>query len=181
MTRPLAATTALLPNTRLRIGAREFQAIATPGHSDEHLALYCAGERLLLCGDTVLIKITPNISLWPHGRPNPLADFIQTLDRLRRLDVGMALPGHGPLITLFRQRLDELRAHHDERLRAVEQAAGDGATAFAVCTAIFPTEQLSPHQIRFAIAETLAHLEYLVGAGRVDRVDCEPVIYRSKT
>jgi glyoxylase-like metal-dependent hydrolase (beta-lactamase superfamily II) len=181
MTRPLAKTTTLAPGARLRIGAREFQAIPTPGHSDGHLAFYCAEERLLLCGDTVLIKITPNISLWPHGRPDPLADFMYTLDDLEQLPVDLALPGHGPLITAFGRRLAELRAHHDDRLLAVERAAGQGTTAFAVCTAIFPTDQLNAHQIRFAMAETLAHLEYLVGAGRVERGDGERVIYCSKT
>ena len=180
MTRPLAKTTALAPGAHLRIGTRDFQAISTPGHSDGHLAFYCAEERLLLCGDTVLIKITPNISLWPDGRPDPLADFIRTLDDLEQISVDLALPGHGPPITAFGRRLGELRTHHDERLRAVERAASPGASAFAVCTTIFPTEQLSAHQIRFALAETLAHLEYLVGVGRAERVDAEPVMYRSK-
>ncbi|HET9222381.1 MAG TPA: MBL fold metallo-hydrolase, partial [Roseiflexaceae bacterium] len=180
-TRPLAATTVLAAGARLRIGGREFQAISTPGHSDGHLAFYCSEERLLLCGDTVLTKITPNISLWPHGRPNPLADFLRTLDVLGRIAVELALPGHGPLITVFGQRLAELRAHHHERLLAVERAAGGGGTAFVVCTAIFPTEQLNAHQIRFAMAETLAHLEYLVDVGRLARVDGEQVIYVGKT
>lgn len=178
MTRPHPPTTALPPGAQLTIGGRAFLAIETPGHSDGHLVFYCADERLLLCGDTVLTKITPNISLWPHGRPDPLADFLQTLEQLGQLDVDLALPGHGPLITTFGKRLAELRAHHDERLRAVERAAADGATAFAVCTAIFPTEQLSAHQIRFAMAEALAHLEYLVGIGRVERVERELVSYR---
>jgi glyoxylase-like metal-dependent hydrolase (beta-lactamase superfamily II) len=133
------------------------------------LVFYCAEERLLLCGDAVLIKITPNISLWPHGRPDPLADFLQSLDRLAALHVDLALPGHGPLIRAFGQRLAELRAHHHERLEIMEQATGDGATAFSICTAVFPTSALSPHQLRFAMAETLAHLQYLVGAGRLAR------------
>jgi glyoxylase-like metal-dependent hydrolase (beta-lactamase superfamily II) len=178
MTQPMAATTALEPGSTLRIGQREFKAIPTPGHSDGHLVFYCAAERLMLCGDTVLMKITPNISLWPHGRPDPLADFLQTLGQLGELDVDLALPGHGPLIGAFRQRLGELRAHHEQRLQVIEEHAGGGATAFAVCTAIFPTEQLTPHQIRFAIAETLAHLEYLVGAGRLERAEGDRTIYR---
>src|SRR5262245_5550574 len=45
MTRPLVQTTTLAPGARLRVGAREFQAISTPGHSDGHLAFYCAEER----------------------------------------------------------------------------------------------------------------------------------------
>lgn len=178
MTRPLPETIPLEPGTRLRIGTRAFHAITTPGHSDGHLVFYCAEERLLLCGDVVLVKITPNISLWPYGRPDPLADFLQSLDYLARLDVALALPGHGPLIDTFRQRLDELHAHHDERLHTTERAIGSGATAFDVCMVVFPTDQLSPHQFRFAMAETLAHLEHLVGKGRLVRVQQEPLIYR---
>jgi glyoxylase-like metal-dependent hydrolase (beta-lactamase superfamily II) len=133
------------------------------------LVFYCAGDRLLLCGDAVLIKITPNISLWPHGRPNPLADFLQSLDLLATLRVDLALPGHGPLIRAFGERLAELRRHHDERLGIMEQAADGSVTAFSICTAVFPTTVLSPHQLRFAMSETLAHLEYLVSVGRLER------------
>jgi glyoxylase-like metal-dependent hydrolase (beta-lactamase superfamily II) len=169
MTLPWPATYAIEPGVSLQIGARIFQVIATPGHSDQHLAFYCAEDRLLLCGDVVLIKITPNISLWPHGRPDPLADFLQSLDLLAALRVDLALPGHGPLIRAFGERLAELRAHHQERLDIIEQATGGGATAFSICTAVFPITALSPHQLRFAMAETLAHLEYLVGVGRLER------------
>lgn len=146
MTEPHPELLTLEPGAPLRIGPREFQVLMVPGHSDGHLVFYCAKERLLLCGDAVLTKITPNISLWPHGRPNPLADFLQSLDVLDELDMELALPGHGPIIRAFRQRLQELREHHAARLRTIEQAAGHGATAFTVCTSVFPTGELSPHQ-----------------------------------
>jgi glyoxylase-like metal-dependent hydrolase (beta-lactamase superfamily II) len=178
MTEPHPELQTLEPGAPLQIGPRQFQVLMTPGHSDGHLVFYCAEERLLLCGDTVLTKITPNISLWPHGRPDPLADFLQSLDLLDGLDVELALPGHGPTIGLFGQRLQELREHHAVRLRAMEQMVGQGATAFAICTSVFPTSELSPHQIRFAMAETLAHLEYLAGIGRLERVQQEQVTYR---
>lgn len=177
MTLPWPETTLIEPGTRLAIGAREFQALATPGHSDQHLVFYCAEERLLLCGDAVLTKITPNISLWPGGRPDPLADFLASLEALERLDVELALPGHGPLIRAFRERLGELRSHHEQRLRTIAQAVGGGATAFEVCTAVFQTATLSPHQLRFAIAETLAHLEYLIGTGHMRRVEQARIMY----
>jgi glyoxylase-like metal-dependent hydrolase (beta-lactamase superfamily II) len=169
MTAPWPATGTIEPGESIRIGARLFQVLAAPGHSDQHLVFYCAEERLLLCGDAVLIKITPNISLWPQGRPDPLADFLQSLDRLAALQVDLALPGHGPLIHAFGERLVELREHHHERLEIVERAAAGGATAFSICASVFPATALSPHQLRFAMAETLAHLEYLVGVGRLER------------
>jgi len=60
----------------------------------------------------------------------------------------------------------------------MEAAAGAGATAFAVCASVFPTDALSPHQLRFAMAETLAHMEYLVDMGRLERVESDVLMYR---
>ncbi len=172
MTHPVPSTvTHLSAGEPLIIGGREFTPIATPGHSDDHLVFYCARERLLICGDAVLIKITPNVGLWGWSRGNPLAQFLASLDRLATLDVALALPGHGPPITHFQERLEELRIHHAERLEAMERAAGSGATAYEVCTAIFPLQELTSHQIRFAMAETLAHLEYLAKQGRVEAIE----------
>ena len=178
MTMPWPETSTLEPGTAITIGSRSFATIATPGHSDEHLVLYCADERLLLCGDAVLSKITPNISKWPDARPNPLADFLRSLDRLDSLPVELALPGHGPLIRTFHERLAELRAHHQERLEHMRAAAGRGATAFEVCMEVFRIDTLSPHQLRFAIAETLAHLDYLASLGQLERIERQPVHYR---
>lgn len=172
------STSPLAPGSTLTIGAREFLAIAAPGHSDQHLVFYCAAEQLLLCGDAVLAKITPNVSRWPDSRPDPLSDFLRSLDVLGGLQVRLALPGHGPIIHAFAQRVAELHQHHAERLQAMLAAVGASASAFEVCTRVFPTSALSPHQLRFAIAETLAHLDYLVSQGYLQRRAGAPVTYR---
>jgi glyoxylase-like metal-dependent hydrolase (beta-lactamase superfamily II) len=150
------------------VGGRVFEAIETPGHSDGHLVFYCADERLMLCGDAVLTKITPNVGLWSWSRPNPLADFLASLERLANFEVALALPGHQTMITNWRERLTELRQHHADRLDLAE-AAADGRDGFAICQVLFDSARLSSHQMRFAMAETLAHLEYLVGVGRLVR------------
>jgi glyoxylase-like metal-dependent hydrolase (beta-lactamase superfamily II) len=179
LTHPTPQETHLIaPGETLVIGERTWELLATPGHSDGHLALYCPDERLMLCGDAVLMRISPNVGRWPHSRPDPLGVFLETLRRLALLKVDLALPGHGPPITEFRARLHELEQHHAARLEAIEAALGAGATAFAVCAAVFPLHELSTHQMRFAMAETLAHLEYLVRNGRVVEKAGEPVWFR---
>jgi glyoxylase-like metal-dependent hydrolase (beta-lactamase superfamily II) len=162
----------------LTIGHRRWEAIATPGHSDGHLAFYCASERLLLCGDAVLTRISPNVGLWPHSRPDPLGAFLDTLGRLGALDVALALPGHGPQITEFHTRLAELAAHHEARLHTMETAVSGRSSAFDVCCAVFPVRDLSTHQVRFAMAETLAHLDHLVRRGRLALEDDGAVRFR---
>jgi glyoxylase-like metal-dependent hydrolase (beta-lactamase superfamily II) len=178
LTHPLPKTVELALDSVVKIGSREFRVIETRGHSDGHVVLFCEAEHLMLCGDTVLNKITPNISLWPYGRPNPLADFFETLDLLEKLDVQLALPGHGSLIRNFRERIGELRKHHDLRLAEVMKIVGKGSHAFAVCSKLFSVDTLSPHQLRFAMAETLAHLEYLVVAEKLALVASEPFEFR---
>jgi glyoxylase-like metal-dependent hydrolase (beta-lactamase superfamily II) len=159
----------LAPGDELLIGARAFVAIATPGHSDGHLAFYCAAERLLLCGDAVLPRITPNVGLWTSAGGDPLAAFSDSLAMLATLDVTLALPGHGAPIERFHERIGELQRHHHERLADMTAAVGKSATAYQVCCAVFPTHELSSHQTRFAMAETLAHLEYLALRGQIER------------
>ena len=153
----------------LRLGARLFQTIHAPGHSDGHMIFYDPADKLMLCGDHVLMRITPNIGIWPHSEPNPLSQFLGSLKTLAVLDVRLALPGHRWLITDWRGRIEELIAHHHARLEHCEEALAAGAgTVLEVAAHLFDLQRLTPHEWRFALAETLAHLEYLREAGRAD-------------
>jgi glyoxylase-like metal-dependent hydrolase (beta-lactamase superfamily II) len=156
------------PGTTLRMGERDFKLIHAPGHSDGQLLFYDADDKLLLSGDHVLMKITPNIGLWAQSDPDPLALFMASLNELKTLDVRLALPGHKWLITDWRGRIEELLAHHEDRLTHVLDALEQGATSpYAIGLHIFESERFSPHEWRFALAETLAHLEYLRLRGKV--------------
>jgi glyoxylase-like metal-dependent hydrolase (beta-lactamase superfamily II) len=168
------------PDTMIEMGGRRFRPIHAPGHADGQLVFYCAEDRLLLCGDQVLQRITPNIGVWPATEPNPLARYLRSLEQLAEVDVELALPGHYASITDWRGRIAELRAHHAQRLEAMYAAARAGATALDVSYAVFNYDRFSQHEVRFAVAETLAHLEYLAEEGRLKRVE-QPTgrIYRA--
>jgi glyoxylase-like metal-dependent hydrolase (beta-lactamase superfamily II) len=162
---------ALAPGAAIEMGGRRFQAIHAPGHADGQLVFYCAAERLLLCGDQVMQRITPNIGIWPTTEPHPLARYLRSLEELAALEVDLALPGHYALLTGWRGRIAELQAHHAARLEVMYAAAQAGATALEVSYTVFNYDRFSQHEVRFAVAETLAHLEYLADAGRLRRVD----------
>jgi len=164
----------LPPGETVCLGERQFQIIPAPGHSDGQIIFYDADDKLLLSGDHVLMKITPNIGLWEDSAPDPLGDFMKSLHELEPLDVRLALPGHRALITDWAGRLDELQAHHIHRLALVMEAIEKGnQTAFAVAQHIFEVDRFTVHEWRFAIAETLAHLEYLRLRGKLTRQDGE--------
>jgi len=155
----------------ITMAGRRFEVIHAPGHADGQIIFYAPADRLMLCGDQVLLRITPNIGFWPSTQADPLGRYLASLASLRDLAVDVALPGHHGVITGWRGRIDELLHHHDERLEAMYAAAAGGATALETSTVVFNFDRFSPHEIRFAVAETLAHLEYLADAGRLERYE----------
>jgi glyoxylase-like metal-dependent hydrolase (beta-lactamase superfamily II) len=139
------------------------------GHADGHLVLYRDG--VLIAGDSILARISPIVGLYPNSRPDPLGDYLVTLARIEALAPRVAYAGHGPVIEDPAARARELREHHRERIDRTEAALGtDPVNAWQVSFELFPAD-LVDGQRRFAVAETLAHLERLVFAGRAERTD----------
>lgn len=164
------------PASSIQLGNRTFQSIHAPGHSDGQLIFYDEAEKLLLSGDHVLMRITPNIGLWKHSQGNPLGEFMTSLSELRDLEVKLALPGHRRLIEDWAGRIDELIAHHEERLSIVMDAIRKGyETPYQMAGHIFDISRFSPHEWRFAIAETLAHLEYLRQKEEITQAEGEAI------
>jgi glyoxylase-like metal-dependent hydrolase (beta-lactamase superfamily II) len=187
---PRAAVRTLHDDETLRLGTHTYRVLWTPGHSDFHLCLL-RDDRLFFAGDHVLPGITPNIGLYPNARPDPLRDYFGALARVRDLPVRCVLPGHRRPFVDLAGRVDELRAHHEERgARLVALVAAhadghpdghtDGATAGTLSSALFGARLRGADDRRFALAETLAHLEYLHAEGRVAREERGGrIIYRS--
>jgi glyoxylase-like metal-dependent hydrolase (beta-lactamase superfamily II) len=139
------------------------------GHADGHIVLVRDG--VLIAGDTILSGITPAIGLYPKARPDPLGDYLATLDRIEELAPRVAYAGHKDVIDDPAGRAREIRAHHEERLESTLAALDRSPrTAYDVSLVLF-SQTLSPVERRFAVAESLAHLERLVVCGLALRAD----------
>ena len=73
----------------------------------------------MLTGDCVLPRITPNVNLNPQTEPDPLGDYLRSLEKLGRLRRDEALPAHEWRFVGHRARLLEIRAHHEQRFLEV--------------------------------------------------------------
>lgn len=139
------------------------------GHSDGHIVLLRDG--VMIAGDTLLAGITPAIGVYPNSRPDPLGDYLETLARIEELAPRIAYAGHRQRITDPAGRAREIREHHRKRLDRTQAALGkQPSSAYDVSLELFE-RTLSPVLRRFATAESLAHLERLVHAGRAARAD----------
>ncbi len=170
---------ALQPGDVVALGDYETKVIHTEGHSDFHFVLHDERRQLLFAGDHILLRITPNIGQWTYTAPSPLKRYLASLQSLRGMDVELVLPGHGPLFHDLDGRVDEIVYHHEERLDVMHESFdGEPATPLTIARRVFPGD-LTDHQLRFAVAETLAHLEHLVEEERAERLDSEVVHYRA--
>ena len=138
-----------------------------PGHADGHICLLRDG--ILVAGDHLLTKISPTVGLYPDSRPDPLGDYLASLERTIELAPTVALAGHNDTVEEPVARARELIEHHRRRLdEAVRALGSEPRNAFEVSLALFG-EGLDASNRRFALSETLAHLERLVQEGRVAR------------
>ena len=149
-----------------------WEIVAAPGHADGQLTLLKDG--VLIAADHLLARITPTVGLWPASRPDPLGDYLGALQRTIDLAPTIAYGGHGETVTDPVGRANELIAHHAERLLVTAAAIGsEPRTAYEVSFPLFG-DDLRPASRRFAVAETLSHLERLVRDGGAERHELQP-------
>jgi len=161
-------------DTVLEIGGRRWAAMLASGHSPEHVCLYCAEAGLMIGGDFLLPRISPNVSVWwnePDG--NPLQDYLRFLGSLDPIaEDTLILPSHDRPYRGLRHRAADLARHHDQRLDLAAGICRRPSTAIDVMNAMFQ-RKLDTHQTRFAVGEALAHLNHLVDQGRIRRTTGE--------
>lgn len=157
---------------QVELTGRRLTVLATPGHTRGHVVFGDPAAGLLFAGDHVLPHITPSLGFECVPEKSPLRSYRQSLRLVRELPDALLLPAHGPVTGSVHTRVDELLAHHEERLEAVlgEVRAGAG-TAFAVARALPWTRRRRrfddmPEQHRMlAVLEVDAHLEVLAESG----------------
>lgn len=138
------------------------EALATPGHTANHLAFALAEEAALFTGDHVMAWSTTVVGP-PDGS---MTDFMASLEKLRGRSEAIYWPGHGGPVREPDRFVRALIGHRRARESSIvgRLAAGDRRIADIV-PAIYPG--LKP-ELRFAAGlSVFAHLEDLVQRGIV--------------
>ncbi|MDT7616703.1 MAG: hypothetical protein QOF00_4150 [Pseudonocardiales bacterium] len=154
---------------------RRLRAVWTPGHTPGHLCLQEVDARLLLTGDHVLPRITPNVGLHPGADAPVLAEFLGSLERTAAFDDHDALPAHEYRFRGIARRVRRLREHHEHRCAEILDVVTElgEPTVWQLTSQLTwsrPWAEIGPMTFA-AVAETAAHLRYLVDTGDLARVD----------
>ena len=163
-----------------KYGGYDFEAIDLKGHTPGQVGLYDKNAGILFSGDHILERITPNINLWDFEQ-DYLGLFLENLKKVKTLNVKKLFSGHRALVSDANKRIDELMAHHDERLGYILDALRDGKTTiYEVAMELkwncgggyfgdFPAPQKW-----FSASEVFTHLEHLRRTGKVNLTIDEP-------
>jgi len=159
----------------ISVGSYCFKCVSTPGHSLGHTCLYEAQKKILVAGDHILIDITPNIQCWTDAG-NPLKDYLESLEKVDKLEIDRVFPGHRRLLANPRARIAELKMHHENRLAEILSILRKrNFTAYETASQMTwdidcrTWDEFPMAQKWFATGEAIAHLRYLEKQGDIFR------------
>ncbi len=151
----------------LTFGDYRLECLHTPGHTPGHTCLYDRQKKILFSGDHILGDITPNISTW-FLEENPLAQYLESLERVLQMEVELAYPGHRSVIDDCRGRIRELFQHHRRRAEEIlfilekeKKTAYQVAAEMSWDIVSEDWDAFPLNQKWFATGEAIAHLRYL--------------------
>jgi glyoxylase-like metal-dependent hydrolase (beta-lactamase superfamily II) len=169
--------------TTVPLTGRDLLAVPTPGHTQGHMVFADVERSLLFAGDHVLPHITPSVGFEANLAEQPLGDYLHSLSLMLDLPDMRLLPAHGPVTGSTHARVDELLAHHEDRLEACLAPVLAGAsTSYEAAEALPWTRrerkfsELDAFNQMLATFETAAHLDLLWARGRLLRDATGPVI-----
>jgi glyoxylase-like metal-dependent hydrolase (beta-lactamase superfamily II) len=169
---PLVADRDLLEGVTIQTDLGEWVTYETPGHAPSHVCLFQPERRLLISGDHLLGRIS---LYFEYGySPNPVGEFLNSLDVVERLGARLCLAGHGRTFTDVHAHIHGNRALVEEHLYKVLQAvAGEELTVFEMVGTIYG-EALSQQNGQWLLSQTLGYLTHLESTGGVRRIPGDP-------
>jgi glyoxylase-like metal-dependent hydrolase (beta-lactamase superfamily II) len=159
----------LVPGVTVDTDLGPWQVIHTPGHAPSHVVLHQPERRLLISGDHVLGRVS---HYYDFGyTPDPVAEFLRSLDVVDGLDVRLSLPGHGRPFTDLAGHVEANRALVRRRLHAVRAASREEPqTAFEIAPRVYG-DMFAPATAQWLMNKLLCYLTHLEREGDLVRLD----------
>jgi glyoxylase-like metal-dependent hydrolase (beta-lactamase superfamily II) len=161
----------LLPGVEIETDLGVWQVHETPGHAPSHVVLHQPERKLMISGDHLLGR---TVLFFDHGHtPDPVGEFLGSLDEIEPLEVDLCLPGHGRPFRDPAAKIAESRRQVEEMLAKVRDSLAGGAekTAFEVVAEIVGPENVNSPVSAWALQIVLSCLDRLAILGEVAPVE----------
>jgi len=160
----------LVPGVEVETDLGTWQVHETPGHAPSHVVLHQPERKLLISGDHLLGR---TVLFFDHGHsPDPVGEFLSSLETVEKLDVGLVIPGHGRTFRDPEAKIAESRRQVEELLKKVPAALAAGEkSAFEIVEEIIGPEMVKTPASAWVLQIVLSCLDHLALAGAVERVE----------
>lgn len=164
-------------------GHPEWQVLYTPGHSQSHMSLYRAEDRVMIAGDHIIKHISSNAFIEPpqdrsRNRPLTLVQYRTALEMCSDKEMDIIFSGHGEPITNHRELILQRLQKNWERTDKLRQLLRDGEkTAYELSALLFPT--LYQKEMPLTLSETLGHIDLLTILHQLEVKRIAGVLYYS--
>lgn len=152
-------------------GLPGWTAIETLGHAQSHLSFFREKDGVLIGGDQLIAKVSPNPIMEPPLHPNderlrPLLQYNQSLKKLLEMPISKVYSGHGAEIENVNERIDfQMTRQHKRAMQVKNMLEESPLTAFEVCQRLFP--KVYRNEIGLTMSETIGQLDYLMDLGEI--------------
>jgi glyoxylase-like metal-dependent hydrolase (beta-lactamase superfamily II) len=151
----------------LEINGEAITAVATPGHTSNHLCFAYKGA--LFSGDHVMGWST-TVVVPPDG---DMAAYMQSLDKLRQRSDRIYYPAHGPAVERPEQYVRHLMGHRMQREKQILKLVAERPREISdIVAKAYPG--LDPRLVAAAGGSVCAHLLDLERRGLVERIGVDP-------
>jgi glyoxylase-like metal-dependent hydrolase (beta-lactamase superfamily II) len=157
----------LVPGVEIETDLGTWTVHETPGHAPSHVCLFQPERRLLISGDHLLGRVS---LYYDYGwTPDPVGEFLGSLDIVERLHARLCLAGHGRPFTDVGGHIEANRKLVRERLAGVAAALDGGPrTAVELVPDVYG-EPLTQTNAGWLLSQTLCYLRHLELEGGVAR------------
>ena len=160
----------LVPGVEVETDLGAWRVHETPGHAPSHVVLHQPERRLLISGDHLLGR---TVLFFDHGHsPDPVGEFLSSLDEVEPLAIDLVLPGHGRPFRDPEAKIAEARRQVAELDGKVREALAEGErTAFDVVAAILGAENVNTPASAWILQIVLSFLDKMAIAGEAAAVE----------
>ncbi len=160
----------------IQLGDEEYESIWTPGHAPDHFSFYNKRQQILFVGDHILNSLNP-IVMAKQMDDNPLAQYLNALDKVLQHPAAHVFPGHGEVVVDLASRIGEMKKHYQKRWRQIHHSIKkSGSTAYQISQQIYGTGHPT-HRTMSAFLQTITNLLYLHSIDEVRMEEKEGIIY----
>ncbi len=156
----------LVPGVEVETDLGTWHVHETPGHAPSHVVLHQPERRLMISGDHLLGR---TVLFFDHGHsPDPVGEFLGSLDEVEPLAVDLCLPGHGRPFRDPGAKIAEARRQVDELLAKTRDALAEGErTGFEIVAEIVGAENVNTPVSAWVLQIVLSCLDHMAILGEV--------------